>query len=435
MQTLTRSCAWRAGAAILLATLMAGCAHPGPKTAPLDPQQVRSYEASGYPANGPFATGTARQLWTVQGQTVELLWTLPSRDGPHPLVVYLPGLGEDAQAGIHWRETWSRAGYAVLSVQALSADARARQAGAPPPPPSDDAPTKEPNNRAHAPHADSPHPQTRDDRFNPLAKERFAGEAMQQRLQVLDAVLREAADRASQGDPLLRQVDLTRVAIAGFDLGAYTSMSWAGERVSGVQRPAGGLQPRAYLALSPYASFADSGFDTRYQGIRAPVLSITADGDTDPSGLVSGSYLRVAPFNGMPAGDKYLLVLLDGNHALLSGNDLNQAGPGDDGDAPSRADSAPGERGDRSTGKRSGPRGGGGGSGGPGGGGRGMPDGMSSGSRIDASPTAQALRQVAAESVSLAFLDAYLRDDAIAREWLARDAPRWLARNAELQVK
>jgi hypothetical protein len=39
------------------------------------------------------------------------------------------------------------------------------------------------------------------------------------------------------------------------------------------------------------------------------------------------------------------------------------------------------------------------------------------------------------QDVSTAFLDAYLREDAMAREWLRVDAPRWLGTAAELRRK
>lgn len=39
------------------------------------------------------------------------------------------------------------------------------------------------------------------------------------------------------------------------------------------------------------------------------------------------------------------------------------------------------------------------------------------------------------ERVSTAFLDAVIKDDPVAREWLARDASRWIEPLARLQAK
>ncbi|MDX5028675.1 hypothetical protein, partial [Streptococcus suis] len=63
--------------------------------------------------------------------------------------------------------------------------------------------------------------------------------------------------------------------------------------------------------------------------VRAPVLSITSNADVDPTGLVGSSYLRSAPFNGMPAGDKYLLMLHDSAHTVLAGNNVSANTPND----------------------------------------------------------------------------------------------------------
>jgi len=45
------------------------------------------------------------------------------------------------------------------------------------------------------------------------------------------------------------------------------------------------------------------------------------------------------------------------------------------------------------------------------------------------------LRLVAALDVSTAFLDAYVKDDGLARAWLAGDAPRWLGTAGALRRK
>ena len=39
------------------------------------------------------------------------------------------------------------------------------------------------------------------------------------------------------------------------------------------------------------------------------------------------------------------------------------------------------------------------------------------------------------QSVTTAFLDAYVKNDAIAREWLEKDAARWARNSAEVQRK
>jgi hypothetical protein len=45
------------------------------------------------------------------------------------------------------------------------------------------------------------------------------------------------------------------------------------------------------------------------------------------------------------------------------------------------------------------------------------------------------LRLTAAQGISTAFLDAQVKGDTLAREWLATDAPRWLGGLGELRHK
>jgi hypothetical protein len=49
------------------------------------------------------------------------------------------------------------------------------------------------------------------------------------------------------------------------------------------------------------------------------------------------------------------------------------------------------------------------------------------------SATGRAIDAAAIEAVTTAFLDAYVKRDAIAAEWLGRDAPRWIGERGELQ--
>jgi hypothetical protein len=45
------------------------------------------------------------------------------------------------------------------------------------------------------------------------------------------------------------------------------------------------------------------------------------------------------------------------------------------------------------------------------------------------------MRMIAVEDISTAFLDAYLKDDPRARQWLASNAQQWLGAAGELRRK
>jgi len=451
---------WHSMALLSTFTLLAACSSTSQQK-PVDLAPLRAFAARGYASVEQGAVRTSAHQWLLAGQPQRVLLMRPDHAGRMPLVVYMPGLGEAPEAGIEWRTAWARAGYAVLSVQPLAADLAAFQSDL-----------------------------AREGAFRALGQRHYAGEAVSRRMQALSELMTEARRRDLAGDLEWQGVDWTRVAVAGFDLGAYTAMTLAGERARGGPSPATqaaqagqnalqseqplGLPVRAAIALSPYANISEGGMATRYAGIHMPVLSVTSEMDGDPLGLVAGAAQRTAPFEHADAPDQYLLSVQGLAHARLSGGPGNtagaasaggtrgdrrtaQAGGADDREAgDGSGDSGPGgsqggaSRGQggggggdsgggrrRSGGGMGGPGGGAGGPGGAGGAGGAGRDRSGAGSTAAGGlgATAAQLRIIAVQDVSTAFLDAYLREDAMAREWLRVDAPRWLGTAAELRRK
>jgi dienelactone hydrolase len=383
------------GATALALTLLAGCStHTQPKP---DAATVKQFAGRGYLADDQYGIATSFSTWVVGQHSVDIALTVPAKPGVVPLVIYLPALGETRSGGEAWRTAWAQSGYAVISFQPLAEDAKAWSSAA-----------------------------ARSGEFSALARNRYAVKAMTARVGALCDVLAELARRQQQKEAPIERIDLTRIAIAGFDLGAYTAMAIAGENVGGVAMPTLPLPVAAVISLSPYADFSGAAFDVRYAGIRGPVLSVTGDNDADALGLVTSPSVRKAPFQYMPAGDKYLLTMADIRHATLSGGN---AGAGEEGRAPDQAGTSDRERQS-------------GGSGGRRGGRKGSRDASGSGigsrsgdGNVRLSPTSLAIGVAAIQSVTTAFLDAYVRKDAIAREWLEKDAARWLEERGEIKRK
>jgi hypothetical protein len=138
----------------------------------------------------------------------------------------------------------------------------------------------------------------------------------------------------------------------------------------------------------------------------------------------------------MPAGDKYLLLLEGATHLTLAGNLGGHTGgkssTGADSQS-SRPDGGVEQRNfgvdlrqnlgegdpsgssrhrDRSGGKRGGDK-----------------------REGDTGQSSNPMHVAYVQGVSTAFLDAVVKKDPIAREWLYRDATRWLADDAEFRIK
>jgi predicted dienelactone hydrolase len=332
---------------------------------------------------------------------------VPERVDRAPLVVYLPGLGQDEQAGERWTRAWAQAGYAVMSIQPLTEDQQAWS--------SDNA---------------------RSGNFDAVARQGFSDAAMKRRLQALNSALVQLGRRAAAGDPMLHSVDLSRVAVAGFDLGAYSAMVIAGQQLEATDRPALSTPVRAVIALSPFADASAAANDQRFSAILGPVLNITGMQDVDAYGLIESARLRTQPFQLMPPGDKYLVSLALGSHGLIGGADpapvsaqlpdVRRTERPNRGDEPTpdrrgrkrqssaAADPDPSSEPDDAAG--------------------GQAPGRSRASRSELL-TRQALSSASVRIVTTAFLDAYLRGDPAARSWLNQRARQWLTPNASLAIR
>ncbi|PZP33295.1 MAG: hypothetical protein DI603_07935 [Roseateles depolymerans] len=265
-----------------------------------------------------------------------------------PLVVFLPGLGQDGDAGARWVAAWAGAGYAVLSLQPRAEDASAWRSEL-----------------------------ARQGEFRELGR-LHQGEAAQHErlvaLQHLLARLRQAGVAPWNG------LDWGQVVLAGYDLGAQTVLDWT--------PGPDGWQPRAVVAISP---------PPMQPATRLPALIITSDLDADPLGLVTKPADRQRSFEALPAGQAWLLDLPGVSHAGLAGNQVSETWAAQD---QHRGDSGGGGGGGGRRGQGGG-MGGGIGGGGQAGGAGAAPRGPRAGSATEA---AQAdLR--AALRLSVAFAD------------------------------
>jgi dienelactone hydrolase len=225
--------------------------------------------AGGPPTPKPWAEVATRELnlalasFEVLGRRVSL--TRGAVASPaQPVVVYLPGLGQGSDAGQRWAAAWAQAGYTVLTVQPLDADAAAWR--------SELARTGE---------------------FRELGRLHY-GEALRaERL----AALRRLLPALREAQPGL---DWSRAALAGYETGAQTALDARAD-----------APWRAIVAISPPAMFAPAA--------GAATLLVTGDLDHDPLGLLRRPGERQQAFDAMQAGSAWLLNLPAATHAALAG--------------------------------------------------------------------------------------------------------------------
>lgn len=225
--------------------------------------------AGGPPAPKPWAETATRELhlslasFEVQGRRVNVTRSAGGA-ASQPVVVYLPGLGQGSDAGQRWAAAWAQAGYTVLGLQPLEADAAAWR--------SELARTGE---------------------FRELGRLHYGDALRADRRDTLRRLL--PALRAAQ--PAL---DWRHAALAGFETGAQTALD---------ARADDGWQ--AVIAISPPAMQAPAA--------GAATLLITSQLDQDPLGLVARPGERRQAFDTLAPGSGWLLDLGNVSHAGLAG--------------------------------------------------------------------------------------------------------------------
>jgi dienelactone hydrolase len=231
--------------------------------------------AGGPPPPRPWAETATRELnlslggFELLGRHVTVTRSAGA-SGPLPVVVYLPGLGQGPETGQRWVAAWAQAGYAVLAVQPLEADAAAWR--------SELARTGE---------------------FRELGQLHY-GEALRAERQ---AALRRLL-AALQAQPVGGvSLDWQRAAVAGYETGAQAALDLVPDER--------GWQPRAVIAISPPPMAAAEAVP--------PALLITGDTDGDALGLVTRPAERRRAFETLHPGAGWLLNLPGTSHAALAG--------------------------------------------------------------------------------------------------------------------
>jgi len=391
------------------------------KPAALTPEEqsakIEAFIADGgYIASQQHSIKSIREIWLHEKVLLDMTLSAPGEPGRFPVIVYLPGLGEDANAGALWRQAWAKSGYAVVTVQpvelaAALKDLESVQNG----PDAGKAEEKDELKRMQA---------LRYSDLRYIGREYFSAAGLKKRIGHAAWALTELTRRAQAKSSLFASLDLSRVIIAGYDIGAQTVAALVGESVNMPVPDLGGLHPMAAIILSPSVDLASGDIDSRFKDMRLPMLIVTGTADDDPYGIGVAD-VRAAMWQYVPAGDKYLLLLEEAKHGLFAGSGLQQAqgeleqdgfgGPGA---------GMPGFAAEFGGGMGSGGPPGGGGMGGP------PPMGRAKSARQD-------FKQLAMiRSVTTAFLDAVVKSDASAKKWLNADGTAlWLGRSATLKNK
>lgn len=152
------------------------------------------------------------------------------------------------------------------------------------------------------------------------------GQQLIARAQDVSFVLDEIARRQASGDALYARVDMNRIAMTGHSFGAMTTLALADQRYPGTSQTLVDARFKAYIAFSPQMAQSTPGgsFDA-YREILKPMLVVTGTYDGDMLGNGASPDRRAAVYNALPAGDKYRVIFDKGDHMVFNGGAVRES--------------------------------------------------------------------------------------------------------------
>lgn len=389
----------------LFACILSSCSHTPKALDPLELQEkIEEFtRQGGYLEPRPDQIKTQRISWQHGDDTWDILLSTPDQPGRYPVVFYMPGLGETAEAGQIWRQAWVQSGYAVVTVQSARLGRALAEIEFNDQKPQDkDEDDLEQQARFQA---------LRESDLHYLGRQYFSESALKLRVMNLLWILEQLKQKAETRQQPFENLDFSRLVLAGYDIGAQTAAALSGEdnlRIAGLQA----LHPTAVILLSPSVDLSAGDNPEHFKNLTMPMLVITGKADQDPYGI-SSPRVRTAIWEYAPAGEKFLLILKSGRHKLLSGS---IARPGDktaESEQFSNEENQPHEPGFFGSGE----------------------NGHDRESRSDRSSGGDFKQLATIQNVSAAFLDAIVKNHKQAAVWLKNNAAQWVGRTGSLKAK
>ncbi len=273
---------------------------------------------------------TVRDMTRHRDVPIRIYLRLNQRSAP--LILFSPGLGGTRHNYVYLGRHWAARGYCVVMLQHPGSDDTVWRGKSP---------------------------------LKAMADLRSAASAANflARIQDVRVVLDQLTQwNRTKGHALFHRMDLARVGMAGHSFGAVTTQAVSGQAFGILGQIYTDPRIQAAIAMSPSSPRLGSP-DAAFGKVRIPWLVMTGTNDT--SFNVADAASRQKVYAGLPAGDKYQLVLFNAEHSAFSDRPL----PGD---------------------------------------------------RLARNPN----HHKAILAISTAFWDAYLRDDPGAKAWLKGSGPR-----------
>jgi len=144
---------------------------------------------------------------------------------------------------------------------------------------------------------------------------------------VLDQL--EVINRNSPDPSLRGKFDLSRIALSGHSFGAGTTLACVGQNFGNGQNAADPRIKAAIYLCPPIMGRAKVSQSNSYGDIQVPGLLLTGTEDNSPINDTKAEDRRI-PFDGMRAHDQYLINFVGADHAVFGGRSFRGAKAGDE---------------------------------------------------------------------------------------------------------
>jgi dienelactone hydrolase len=215
-------------------------------------------------------------------RTIPVRVWLPSHDRPAPVILFSHGLGGARDGNAYLGRHWSARGYCVVFLQHAGSD--------------------------EAVWRDLPFPE----RLPALRKAINLSTTLDRYRDVPAVLDRLDAWNGEAGGPLDGRLDPARVGIAGHSFGAVTAQGVTGQRTADRRTPFTDRRIGAALLMSPSLPRIGDG-QSAFGSIAIPWMIMTGTEDDSPVGNATPESRREV-FAALPPGEKYELVLFQGEH-------------------------------------------------------------------------------------------------------------------------
>jgi dienelactone hydrolase len=130
-------------------------------------------------------------------------------------------------------------------------------------------------------------------------------------------------------DPVWRgKLDLARVGVAGHSFGAYTTLASAGANYSALAMGRADARIKAAIPMSAPVPANKQRLDEAYAGVKIPCLHMTGTEDNSPIGDTNAEERRL-PFDHCRNSDQFLITFTGGDHAIFGGRERKLGGSKD----------------------------------------------------------------------------------------------------------